>query len=301
MSLTPQQLVERRKFLGASEAAAALGLSDFFTPLQLYKAKLGEGEPIEETIPMKVGTALESVVLDLAEKELGKPIVDRQAVIYDPELPWRRATLDGRINKREAVEAKSSGQWQNWGRSEDAVPRSHIYQAQHQMACDDDLMRIWIPVILSQREFRMYFVDRDDELIELLTNGEIEFMQRVDERRPPDPINPDDLKILYPEDTGGIIYATEEINEFALMLHEVKKEKKMLESNEERLAGAIKSFMGEAAILRNASGKDLFTWKSHEVERIDVKKLREQRPDIADAFTVKSITRSLLNKQKDPK
>jgi putative phage-type endonuclease len=301
MKLSPAQLAERRRFLGASEAAAAIGLSNFFSPLQLFKAKLGEGEQLEETIPIMVGHALEPVTLRLAEKELGVEIIDRQSVIYDPHNPWRRATLDGRISRTQAVEAKASGVWQNWGKDDDAVADPIIYQAQHQMACDEDLERIWIPVILAQREFRMYHVDRDEELIDLLTKGEKEFMDFVARREPPPPINTEDLKMLYPVDHGQAVMATPEIRDVAVKYAEVSQRLKALETNKTLFGDRLRMFMGDAATLLDRDGSPLVTWKSHDESRINVSLLREEEPRIAGRYTETKPVRKLLCKVKLPK
>lgn len=299
MPLTPAQLAERQRYLGASEAAASLGLSTFFTMVQLYQSKIGEGEPIEETIPIMVGHALEPVTLHFAQKELGE-IKDRQTVIYDPHYPWRRATLDGRINKREAVEAKSSGMWQDWGKDEDAVPVSHIYQAQHQMACDEDLERIWIPVILGQRQFRMYHVDRDQEMIELMTDRQLLFMDYVARRMPPPPMNTEDLKILYPRDTGEAVMATPEIAAAVNLFAEAKQMKKIAETNETLYGDQIREFMGTAATLLDHYGKPLITWKSYDETRVNVTKLREEDPLTAARYSEINSVRKLLCKVKLP-
>lgn len=298
MPFTPAELEERRRYLGGSEAAAALGLSPYFTPLDLYRSKTGEGEPIEETLPMKVGTALEPVTLEIFEKETGMRVVDRQLRVVDARNPWRRATLDGRAEDGWLVEAKASGVWQNWGKEVDDVPAPIIYQCQHQLACDVDAPGVYVPVILGQRTFRKYEVRRDAELIEMLTVGELAFMDLVAKRKAPAPMTTDDLKVLYPWDTGATIEATDYIEAVAYKLAQTKADLKEIEKLEESQAFEIKEYMREAAILVDKKGVPLFTHKANTENRIDVTLLRKEQPAIAMAYTRESTVRKLLCKIK---
>lgn len=297
MPFTAEELLERRDFIGASEASAAIGLSDWFTPLQLFKSKRGEGEPIEETIPMMVGTALEPVVIRLFEKETGLKVTDQQAKLIDPLNPWRRATIDGRASDGALIEAKTSGQWSNWGKGEDEVPIGYLYQCHHTFACDSSLKSAYVPVILSQRQFRLYRIERNDELIELLTVGETEFMRRVHENDPPPPMDTGDLKILYPIDFGIELVATAEIESIAYQLAETKAKITALESLEDQQAFRIKEFMGTAAILKGQEGI-LYTYKSNIERRLNVTSFRKDHPGLAEQYSPEKTVRKLLNKIK---
>ena len=61
MSLSPEQLAERIRGIGASEAAAVLGLSPFAGPLEVYLSKV-EGLTKDETPDMERGAFLEPAI-----------------------------------------------------------------------------------------------------------------------------------------------------------------------------------------------------------------------------------------------
>jgi putative phage-type endonuclease len=296
MPFTQAQLAERRKYLGGSEAAAAVGLSPYFTPYLLYLDKVGQGTPIQETLPMKVGTALEPVCLALLEEETGLTVSDRQTVVNDRRYSWRRATLDGRASDGWLVEGKASSVWQNWGKEEDAVPASIIYQCQHQLACDLTAPGVYVPVILGGRQFRVYKVKRDAELINHLTVGEDEFWEKVIARTPPDPMDMDDIKIRYPQDTGVTVTASPEVEALAYKLANTKAARKAVEATEKQECFDIAAFMKDAAILVDKRGEPLFTHKAHTERRLDVKQLRKDHPAIADLYSPESTARRLLCK-----
>lgn len=297
MSFSPAELVERRGYLGASEAAAAVGRCNFFSPLQLFKSKLGEGEQIEETLPMAVGTALEATTIAWFAKEEGVTVHSQQKRIVDPNLPWRRATLDGISSDGGVVQAKASGMYGWWGTETDAIPESILLQTQHEMACSG-LSFAWVPVILGQRTFRVYRIGRDDELIDLLTEGEKEFMGYVERREPPPPRDTDDLKILYPLDRGIEIVASSDIEALAQEWAATKAQIKELEKAEEDAGFRIREFMKEAAVLKGSNGKPLATWRANVEKRLDVTAFRKDHPGLAEQYSPEKTVRKLLNKIK---
>ena len=72
---------DRRAGLGASDAPAALGLSPWKTPLELFLEKTGRAAPVEEKLSMRIGRALEPVVLRAFVDETGLAVT-RQQVIH---------------------------------------------------------------------------------------------------------------------------------------------------------------------------------------------------------------------------
>lgn len=297
MPFTPEQLIERQSFLGGSEAAPALGMSNWFSPLDLYRSKNGEGEPIEETIPILVGMALEETILKLFEREndLGLTISDRQKLVVDPKWAVRRALLDAVASDGGNVEAKASGLWGEWGKKEDEVPQYIIYQTQHQMACSG-ATHTWVPVILAQREFRIYRIDRNEELIELLTAGEREFWDYVLTKTPPPPRTPEDIKFLYPVDVGTSIIATADIEALAYACADTKEKRKTLEKLEETQTLGLKEYMKLNAILTDSKGDALFTHKANTEKRMDVTAFRKDHPALAAQYSPEKTVRKLLSK-----
>ena len=297
MPFTNEQLVERRRYIGGSEAASAVGLSGWFTPYELYLSKIGKGEPIEETLPMMVGTALEPVILRWFEKESGLTLSGFQEVVTDRAIPWRRATLDAKASDGGNVQAKASGVYGWWGKEEDAIPEGVIVQCQHEMACND-ATHTWVPVIIGQRKFNIYRIDRSEEMIEHLTAGEAEFMRRVHDFDPPPPTDHADLKLRYPVDTGIELVATAEIQEIALALADTKKKLKAMEVTEDAQAFQIKNFMGDAAVLVDYNRMPLFTYKSNVERRMDVTTFRKDHPALAEHYSPEKTVRKLLCKVK---
>jgi predicted phage-related endonuclease len=157
------------KGISASRAAAVLGLSEFSTPVQAWLEIEEELHPgfaaehgyapsaREESAAMRWGTAFESAVIELAERERnnGIKIIDREGEYA--------VGLDGKINRKDRaknvvtchVDGKytlAAGGYTNtlhegkttsvftfrekWGApGTDHVPQGYYCQAQHQMIC----------------------------------------------------------------------------------------------------------------------------------------------------------------------
>lgn len=299
MTLTAKQLIERQDYLGGSESAAALGLSPYFTRLQLFMAKMGTGEPIETTIPMMVGTALEPICLELFERETGLAVNLRQRIFIDPRNPWRRCTIDGYVHSEHAiVEAKTSGDFRGWGDGgTDEIPLPYLYNIMHSFLCVPEARKAFFPVLIGGRTYKTYEVNRDEMLERLVDKGEQDFREKYWlAALPPPPTNLEDLKILYPRDTGRKVEATPPILAQVEMLAAIKKRRKDAEKEESEFVFRIKEFMGDAATLVDYKGNALCTLNTSESERIDVKALRAKAPDIAAQFTKSGTTRTLLVK-----
>lgn len=254
-------LAERRKGLGASDAAPACGLSKWRTPLELWREKTGESPPSEETMPMRIGKALEPVVLQAFCDERGVKLQDQQRVFRDAALPWRWATVDAITTDGALVEAKTAGSALGWGDDADQVPMDYVLQAQHALAVTG-LEIAFIPVLIAGRNFRVYELARDPELIDLLTEREVEFWRGVEARTPPDPVTLAEMSLRWPRNTGAAVHASAEVAADCQMLSAIKAQLKQLDAQADETEARIKAAMKDAAALAGPDGEVIATWKS---------------------------------------
>lgn len=270
---TDAELEVRRGFLGGSEASASLGMSSFFTPLELYLSKQGLGKAIETTIPMMVGTALEPVCIELLEREREQPVEIRQQVFVDESTPWRRCTIDGYIFAEEAiVEAKTSGDFRGWGEQDDEVPLPYIYNAMHSLMCLPKAKKVIFPVLIGGRTYREYTVKRDEGLIDLVRQGEGHFRTSFWEPGiPPPATTPLDVKLLYPKDIGTT-KITDTIGAHKVSdLKALKASEKVLKEKIEKAQMDVCELFGDAATLVDPKGMTLATWKTQSREEFVTK------------------------------
>ena len=195
---------DRPVVIGASEAAAAMGLSKYQSPLELYLVKRGEYEPEvsrEQRERMEFGSFLEPLILDRYRKrvrpegfETGLPMLFSSAHPFCAATPDAVATSDKCA--RWAVDAKCTNHrmYDPSGEDEtafgedgsDQVPVDYLIQAQqqcHVLGVD----RVDFPVLFDATTMRIYRVWRDDALIESMLAAESELCRRIVAGDPPEP------------------------------------------------------------------------------------------------------------------
>ena len=183
MSLTKDQIKARRNYLGASEIPAVLGVDPHRSPIDVYLSKTESLDDITSPA-MEAGNLLEPVLIQYAEQRVGRPCIERGVMHTLGNLC---ATLDGRFSDAEIIEAKTTGIVDGWGDEEtDAIPDRVLVQV-HQQFVVTGAVIAWVPVILARfgLQFRMYRVDRNDDLCGLVSERGEAFMADVQRGRPP--------------------------------------------------------------------------------------------------------------------
>jgi putative phage-type endonuclease len=288
--------MDRTKGIGGSDAAAACGLDPYRTPMQLYAEKRGETPGRTTSIPMMVGTLLDPLVVDLAERELGEPITRRQEVVYDPERPFLWATLDG-ATRNAVVQAKTTSMATDWGDpGTDEIPVQYLIQVQHEMRVTGLGLAI-VPVLFLGRELQIYKVEADHELQKMVLERELELWDRIQRGDPPDPQRAIDAVLRWPKDSGAKVTATPEVERLVRDLREARAAIKELEEEKISLEDQLKVYIADASTLVSRDGHQLATWKAQGVSRVDVKRLQAEAPEIAQRFTFTSSTRVLRLKK----
>ena len=282
--------MDRRTFVGSSDAPAIVGLSKWTSPVQLWLEKVGLTPPKEDNIAMELGRFLEPFVLGKFEEYMDEKVVDRQAVLTDPVRPWRLAHIDGRMAGGAIVEAKTAGMVflssnHGWGEpGTDEVPDPYIVQGQHILSLDPEAEVVWMPVLL-RGVFAIYRVPRNEEIIKSLIEAEEEFWGMVQSGTRPEARSIDDLKALFPTSTARQVIATQEIIDDLASLKGVKEGIKKLEKLEADIKFRILSCMEDAdTLIVDPDGKTLATWKTQHKKGYTVKESQSRvfRPKFKD-------------------
>lgn len=129
--------------IGASEAAAVVGVSPWMTPMELWRLKVGaaQAKDLSGSPAVSRGVRMEPVLRDLYAAMHPHYTVDYHAydILYQEDRPWLFATLDGEVTddtgRRGILEIKTSTPngkigWAKW---DGQVPLPYWCQIQHQM------------------------------------------------------------------------------------------------------------------------------------------------------------------------
>lgn len=304
MPLTAEQLDAHRSGLGSSDAPAVAGVSRWRTPLEVYLQKIGEIEPSVDNEATYWGNVLEDVVAKEYARRTGQRVARSLQTFRHPEFPYLVAHIDRRVvGARKILECKTAGAHMadDWGEpGTDEVPEEVLVQVAHQMLVSR-IMQADVAVLIGGRDFRVYHVPYDKELVEALLETERRFWeQHVEPRIPPDPRTIEDIRLRWPRhQPGKVVQADEDVQAAVSALAAVRRELKALKAREANLVAEIERYMADAEALEGPDGRTLATWKTVTQRRLDTKALREAHPDIARAFERETESRRFLLKLKE--
>ncbi len=191
--ISAEQKETRRKYIGSSDSAAIMGIDPYRSAADVWAEKCGMVEDWEGNDATDAGTLLEPSILAWAETQLG--IIVRDVLRIHPD-GFTCANLDGFVFATgELVEAKSTGivGYPDAGYGEpgtDELPDRVIAQVHHQFAHHDTGVA-WVPVLIGQRGFVKYRVDRNEKLVtHILESGQAFMRDHVRTGIRPDDFRP---------------------------------------------------------------------------------------------------------------
>lgn len=295
--ITEAQRVARNGFIGASDAAAAMGLNAHKTPYDLWLDKTGQQSvPFEGNEFTYWGNVLEPVVADRLAEETGYKLRRHGRTITAKDYPFMGCHLDYKVTALPTVvEIKTGGYFtkDQWGESgSDQVPDNYLIQVQHQMICTGYKQAL-VAVLLGGQEFRWYQINYDADLAQLIIEKLTAFWQYVVNRVPPPPSNNNDLRGLFPNDDGLSIEADTDVIGWLKELDTAKTMAANVALVIDTLELQIKNFIGVNSAIVDSKGKPLATWKAQTTNRIDTTQLKRDLPDIAETYTKATSSRVL--------
>lgn len=273
-------LKERQSVLGASEVAAALGLSPFVSPLQLYAQKLGLVE-VEENEAMVWGRRLEEpIALGFAE-DTKRPIFrpEPYTLVHHPDIPFLACTLDfeneGSIETpapkvgKGPLEIKNPGLMQKVHWTEDP-PLQYVIQTQIQMSCT---RAEWgtLCALIGGSLLRFKDMLRSDEFLNAAFPKLEEFWLRVQRHDPPPASVPEDLKTtkaLFPSDREGAIELSSSMVPLIERWKKARRVKTDVEKIGDKLEAELRLAIGEHDVAILPDGRKITAYQSHVMEAV---------------------------------
>lgn len=252
---SPEWLPQKNTGIGSSEAAGAVGLSEYMTPLSIYSRKVGRMPPVEETKAMRRGKRMEPfVVEDFTELTGIASAVYPMGLYRHANEPFMLATPDCLLASNELLECKTT----NWRMASklgyegtDDVPTEYVCQAQQQLAVTG-LLVCHVAVLIDCETLRTFRVDRNDRLIDAMTEAERELWERIQNQDPPEPnwehrSTPRLIREVYGcVETGKVIELSDDVRQLWLLREEWAAKKNEAEKIEKELKARVSVAMGDA-------------------------------------------------------
>ena len=289
MALTKEQVAERQHYLGGSDAAAALGLSRWKTPIELWAEKTGAVAPadISDRLPIRVGDKLEDLVASLFMEETGKKVHRVNEIQKHKKHDFIRAQIDRRVVGEDAIlECKTAGAWaaKRWEGEE--IPQEYLVQCLHQMNVMGK-SKCYIAVLIGgNTDFIWKEIDRDEDLINRIEAAEVDFWNNY-VLAGKMPIvgrhDADILQKLYPDSIDADpIPLGEDADAIADSLEALRKDRDNIEGIMAIEQNKLRAMLGESAAGESKFWK--ISWKTQSRNGLDTKGLSAAHPEIAAAF-----------------
>jgi len=264
-NLSRKEWLEQRK-LGASDAAAILGLDPFRSPYRVWAEKTGVLAPAEESEAMRLGKRLEPVIIAEFSFRTGYEAESCQKLYTCDDAPYMTATPDATVQVGAfpgLLECKATNSYQadNW---KDGPPDAAHIQVMHQLACTG-LDFAYVAALIGSTSFAFHRVERDDAIIEVLKAKLLIFWELVQTKTPP-PMSGSDADIvaaLYPTSNGSKhLTLPADAEETIRMWHHAKNAEKLAKERKEALEAQIQAQMLDAETA--TAGKYRVSWKTVE-------------------------------------
>lgn len=255
--LTPEWYEARANGIGASEIAAAAGLSKWAQPLDIYLRKVGKADDKPDNDAMRLGRKLEPVIKSEFVERTGLQLIDPEPPMFrHADYPQIFATPDALVSDGNGLECKST----NWriardelgDEASDHVPTEWLCQAQMQMfVLDVDI--IHVAALVDGRDLRCHQVTRNDRLIRGLVKAACELWERIINRDPP-PVDwthsntPQLVKEMYTIETGKTIVLPDEFRDLWEQQAALGRRTTEEAKERDRIRAKILAEMGDAEI-----------------------------------------------------
>ena len=196
----------RSHSIGGSDAASVIGLSQYKSPYTLFAEKTGMiiPEDISRKEAVRLGHFLEEYVAQRFCEETGKRVKRVNAILKNPDYPFAHANVDRLIvGEKAGLECKTTSEMNLKKFKNGEYPANFYVQCVHYLMVVTGMERWYLAVLIGNREFRWFTIERDEEEIRTLAEQEEYFWNLVETGSPPDMIGmKDELETM--QDTTPI-------------------------------------------------------------------------------------------------
>lgn len=280
-------LLDRRRGIGGSDVATILGLNKWKSAYQLWLEKTGQVElDHTDSEPAYWGNVLEEVVAKEFQERTGLKVRRRNQVFEHPLHLFLRANIDRDVVGEKAVlECKTANQFlaKEWEGEE--IPLSYLCQVQHYMNVMN-YDHAYIAVLIGGQKFVWKRIERDQELIDMITERLVDFWETnvVEGVEPPvdgSKATSEFLNERYSEDGTEETTLPAEFDGLIEYRKQLKEDVDLITGKISEVDNQIKSELGKKGAVIGITPKFVISWKSVTSNRLNKKLLTEKYPEAA--------------------
>lgn len=289
VDLSHSDWLEARKLgITGTDLGGLTGVSKYSTPIKIYLDKIGELEPTEDNEAMYWGRIMEDVIAKDFQFRNDNMKVNRvNAILKHPEYEWALGNIDRLITndngEKGILEIKTVSEYIKTAWEGEEVPPQYMVQLQWYMFVAGVKFGYFAALIGGNKYIQKY-VERDEELIEILKNIAQNFWENNVLTKTPPLIDGSDastdlLKTLYPNSEADTeIELPDEALKLIESREDLKGQKKELDSQISECENKLKDLLKENEV--GICGERKVTWKTYSKTSIDSKKLKSEKPEL---------------------
>ena len=291
-------LMYRKKGIGGSDAGAICGVNPYRSVMQVYQDKVSEETEETDNEAMRQGREFEDYVARRFMEASGKKVRRANAMFYDEAHPFMLADVDRLVvGENAGLECKTASPIMADKWEDGKVPLSYQIQCYHYMSVMN--ADAWyIAVLIYGREFKFYKIERDEQMLADLIRIEQDFWENhVEKGILPEPDGSelaDNVIAEYYRKSNAQSILLRGFDEKLLRREELAEEIERMETEKRRIEQELKLYLGEAETAENERYR--VSWKNVESTRVDVKRLKEEKPEIYQQYSSLSQYRRLTVK-----
>ena len=304
--MTHEDWLQMRKAgIGGSDCAAAIGLSRWKSPFQLWSEKT------DRIIPTKAGEAaywgiqLENLLRAEFIKRTNLEVHECPFFLRSKEHKHMLANIDGYVKNEDGsfsvLEIKTANAYavQDWL---DGLPIEYFAQIMHYMVVTG-MSSAYVAVLLGGNEFRIQKYDRDEEMVKHIIQMEENFwFNFMLKDVPPEATAKDNefLSQLYPKAAPErVIELPAEAMEILTDYEKANHELALVKEAKETAEAQLKAMMADAEV--GVIGSHRISWKNVSTTRLDSKKVKallseDQLKECSNTTTTRKFTVSACKK-----
>lgn len=286
-------LTYRKKGIGGSDAGAVCGLNPYRTAMEVYQDKTSNEVMELDNEAMRQGREFEDYVAKRFTEATGKKVRRANAMYYDEDHPFMLADVDRMVvGENAGLECKTASPYLADKWEDGKIPMHYQLQCHHYMSVMDT--EAWyIAVLIYGREFKFYRIERDEEIMADLVRMEQDFWENhVRKGIMP---NPDGSKIAdsviaeYFKESVPVTVPLNGFNEKLKRRQELVDVISRMDTEKKQIEQELKLYMGEAELAENDRYK--VSWKVFCSNKLDVERLKQEKPEIYEEFTRQTTAR----------
>ena len=284
----------RKEGIGGSDAGAVCGMNPYRSAMDVFCDKVSAEVEETDNEAMRQGRDLEDYVARRFMEATGLKVRRSNVMYRNREYPFMLADVDRLVvGERAGLECKTASAYSADKWKDGRIPAHYEIQCHHYMAVTG-LDAWYLAVVILGRGFQYIKIERDEELIRNLVQIETDFwndhvlagvMPEPDGSRACEEI----LGQYYPAANRETLQLPPLFNERLERRESLLEMIERFQAEQRQIEQEIKLYMkdGQEAV----NDRYRVTWSDVESARLDVRRLKEEKPEVYQEFAKKTSSR----------